>query len=391
MLSLYRRHGVRCTAKRPKGDRAFWRCRCTVYVQGTLAGEHVRESLKTASRESAQRRVAEAETRGYWRTPAAPGSAARSLQSAIDAFMVDCASEKGRAAAPATQAKYRTLFKRLRAFCAGRGIEQLQDISAECIREFKESWSTGARATGNNISRLRAFFHFCLQNEWLEKNPALPLRRPKNVSDVQKLPFTDEETQRILTAARTSTQHQVANFLLETLILVMRHTGLRIGDAVLLRADRIAGDELRIKMQKTGIHVTIPIEPTLLARLKRIVPRAHGYFFVFGRSTRMETVAELWRRRLARVFRLAGIQGGHPHRFRHTFAVDLLTKGMDVKLVSQLLGHSSVTITEKFYSAWVSKRQQVLSAEVRRAWSPDRPAGARSTNPNTVTQTGVSR
>jgi site-specific recombinase XerD len=43
----------------------------------------------------------------------------------------------------------------------------------------------------------------------------------------------------------------------------------------------------------------------------------------------------------------AKLARGHPHRFRHTFALELLKKGVPMEEVSILLGHSGVRITEK--------------------------------------------
>ena len=67
----------------------------------------------------------------------------------------------------------------------------------------------------------------------------------------------------------------------------------------------------------------------------------------------------------------AGVHGGHPHRFRDTFAVELLLKGVPMERVSILLGHSSVKVTEKHYSPWVRARQEQLEADVRRTWGED--------------------
>jgi integrase len=47
----------------------------------------------------------------------------------------------------------------------------------------------------------------------------------------------------------------------------------------------------------------------------------------------------------------------HPHRFRDTFAVSLLLKGVSLESVSKLLGHSSIKITERHYAPWVKARQ----------------------------------
>lgn len=76
-------------------------------------------------------------------------------------------------------------------------------------------------------------------------------------------------------------------------------------------------------------------------------------------------------RYLAKIFKLAKIEGGRAHRFRDTFAVGLLLAGVPIERVSILLGHSSVKITERHYSPWVRSRQQQLEADVQKAWDAD--------------------
>jgi integrase len=70
-------------------------------------------------------------------------------------------------------------------------------------------------------------------------------------------------------------------------------------------------------------------------------------------------------------FELARIPGGHAHRFRDTFAVELLLASIPIERVSILLGHQSVRITEKHYSPWVRSRQEQLEADLENAWRRD--------------------
>ena len=62
---------------------------------------------------------------------------------------------------------------------------------------------------------------------------------------------------------------------------------------------------------------------------------------------------------------------GHPQRFRDTFAVELLLAGVPLERVSILLGHRSVTVTEKSYAPWVKARQEQLESDVRRTWDAE--------------------
>ena len=70
---------------------------------------------------------------------------------------------------------------------------------------------------------------------------------------------------------------------------------------------------------------------------------------------------------LSRVFKDAGVRG-HPHRFRTTFAVAMLEKGVAIESVSMLLGHQNITVTQKHYAPWIKSRQDELEAAVKKSW-----------------------
>lgn len=111
--------------------------------------------------------------------------------------------------------------------------------------------------------------------------------------------------------------------------------------------------------------------PDFLVRELEAAPKSsEGHFFWTGKS-KLHSAIGKWQRRLQTMFALAEVQGGHAHRFRDTFAVELLLVGVPLERVSVLLGHQSVRITERHYSPWVRSRQEQLEQDLQRAWSQD--------------------
>jgi integrase/recombinase XerD len=104
-------------------------------------------------------------------------------------------------------------------------------------------------------------------------------------------------------------------------------------------------------------------------------PRITAKNYIWSGESKRASVAGLWEKRLKNLFDLAGVpkcQGNAvSHRFRDTFAVELLLAGVPIERVSILLGHQSVRITEKHYNPWVRARQEQLEADVARTWERD--------------------
>src|SRR5262249_54953491 len=108
----------------------------------------------------------------------------------------------------------------------------------------------------------------------------------------------------------------------------------------------------------------------VVEELKSVPSVSPRYFFWTGEG-KVDTVAGNYRRSLRELFRLAGIKGGHPHRFRDTFAVELLLAGVPLERVSVLLGHRSIKVTERHYTPWVRARQEQLESDLERSWARD--------------------
>jgi integrase/recombinase XerD len=189
------------------------------------------------------------------------------------------------------------------------------------------------------------------------------------------MPFTHEEMSRILEAVDVYCRESPANGRenarrLRAFVLLLRYSGMRISDVVNLTAERLVGNRLFLYTAKTGVPVHIVV-PEFVLRVLESTPRKSENHFFWSGAGKLESIVRSWQTRLRRLFHLAGVMNGHAHRFRDTFAVELLLAGVPIERVSILLGHQSTRVTEKHYNPWVRSRQEQLEADLERAWSRD--------------------
>ncbi len=361
MLTIYRRHRKGCEHRNE--GRKYRRCRCPIWVDGFLAGQEIRKSLDTTDWREAQDIVREWEAKGQIVHEVANTSL--SFAAAFDTFIADC---KARGLREASIYKYRLLFKQLREFADQQGRRYLKESDLDWLRSFRATWPNRSLSAGKKLGCLKSFFRFAHESGWITTNPTLNIKPPK-VIERQVMPFADEEVLRIIAACdRYPDRKNAAR--VRALVLLLRHSGLRIRDAVTLSRDRISGDKLFLYTGKSGTPVWCPLPPSVLVALNAI-PATGKYFFWTGNSKPKSVVGD-WQRALKRLFNLADVPTGHPHRFRHTLAVSLLQAGVPLERVAVLLGHRSVKVTEKYYSAWSRSRQDQLEADIRRTWHEPR-------------------
>jgi integrase len=272
----------------------------------------------------------------------------------------------------ATLDKHTLTLRRLEEFCNKKGYIYLTQISLGDLREWRSSWTEGPRTSSTKLVRIKSFFKFCVENEWLEKSPARVLKSPQ-VPLSPTLPFTKEEMKRIYSACEEYASKREHRERMLAIVLVMRYSGLRIGDVMGLRREHLDSDgKLFLYTAKTGTPVKIPLPISVVEKIHSLPSNPSGYLFWDQQgSERILTATSNLRKSLSRLFVLARVEGGHAHRFRDTFAVELLQAGVSIETVSVLLGHSSIRVTERHYAPWVKSRQDKLEREVRKIWEED--------------------
>jgi integrase len=122
--------------------------------------------------------------------------------------------------------------------------------------------------------------------------------------------------------------------------------------------------------QKTGVAVNTVL-PNFVVKALDSTPQVIGRHFFWNGTHNLDAIVGSWRRRLSLLFELADVSDAHPHRFRDTFAVELLLAGVPIERVSILLGHHSVRTTERHYAPWVLSRQEQLEQDLQRVWGRD--------------------
>jgi site-specific recombinase XerD len=227
------------------------------------------------------------------------------------------------------------------------------------LQEFRDTWKDKPLSKSKKQERLRSIFKFALARKWITENPAAHLGKIK-VERTQKLPFTSDEMRAILKKAKK------AGPIAHAFILTMRFSGLRISDVCMLRTDNLEGNHLVLRTEKTGTPVKVLL-PAFVANTLRTTKKAHQTHFFWNGRSKLSSVTDLWRtHRIKPIFDEAEVKNAHPHRFRHTFAVELLRQGVPAGTVAILLGNTE-QIVVKHYSAWIEARQKALDEAVEKA------------------------
>lgn len=352
MLRLIRRHVKAC----PHTSSRYRRCGCPIHVYGTLGGEKVRRALDLTSWEAATDLVREWESAGKigQRRVKAP-----TITEAVQKFLADA---EARNLKKSSLKKYRRLLEgELLLFCQSRNAVSLERLTVDFLRDFRDSLKHAPVTQQKKLEYLRAFISFCNASEWLSKNPAKAVKLPK-VERTQVRPFTEQEIKKLLKACD---EFRGDGERLRAIMLLLRNSGLRIADAVSLTRDRVKNGKLFLYTSKTGTPVWCPLPPETLAALTALP--GEKYLFWSGNG-HLKSALEDWRRSLVSVATLAEVDDVHFHRFRHTFSVALLTKGVPVETVAALLGNTPAIVV-KHYAAFVQSRQKALEAAVKNAWT----------------------
>lgn len=370
-LTLYRRHKKACPNFGKSRRARQVKCTCKFWVDGVLGGREVRLSLGTRDSKKANQKLHEWESKEQ----VVERGAAVTLADAWASLIADLEARK---LSDQTIRKYKLLQRQMKAYGEEHGLKMLAQFDLDVLSKFRQTWKDGPRTSSKKLERLRAFFRFAHDRQWVESNPAAKIKLPK-ASICPTMPLTPQQWLDVLTAcdkflAKAPADGKLNALRLKTLLVVMRYTGMRVSDAVTLTIDRLDGNRLFLYTQKTGVPV-YTVLPDSVLRVLEATPRVTDARYFWSGQGKRQTATGDWQAKIKKVFDLAEISKGLgnavSHRLRDTFAVELLQAGVPIERVSILLGHQSVRVTERHYNPWVRSRQEQLEADVASAWKLD--------------------
>jgi integrase len=382
MLTLYKRHTKECAEARKKdgaaesvaelrADRGWRRCACPIHAEGTLRIDgFIRKSTGEVKWPKAEELKRKWEDAGTLSVPEPAGPAPQdspTVEHAIEQFTKDRMACK---LSPSTLKKYRQFTDLLREFCAEKGIVYITQFGIDHARAFRESWTGEPITNVKRLERMKAFFAWVVAQRWIETNPAQKLKAPLT-EDPPADPISQEDLADLIGAIeRMPTREGEKNMShdrLLAMILLLRNTGLRIGDTVRFSTDRLKGNAAFLHQAKTGNPVWLPLPEFLVAKLKALPLYEGKYYFASG-SAKLGTATGNARRSLRKLSKLAKVRTVNPHRFRDTLAIDLLQRRVPIEDVKDILGHEDVNITLRHYGNWVKERQDRLTRSLEKTW-----------------------
>ena len=179
--------------------------------------------------------------------------------------------------------------------------------------------------------------------EWMDRNPFRSVKPFKVKSNGQRYHFTPDQLELIM--ANAGRFHDFYYLLL--------HTGIRCTDAYKLKPEHFDGKYIKVQMNKTGDFLHVPIPEHVLNVLQ---PRmANCTLFAPLNSDRQRRNCV---KNIQRLFEPDFVRKNNInlHTFRHTYAHNMLNKGVPKEVLQTLLGHRSIKTTE-IYANWVRKEE----------------------------------
>jgi integrase/recombinase XerC len=256
-------------------------------------------------------------------------------------------------------------------FLSSRGEVRMENVDRLAIRKYlsflhrRNKKSSIAR----KISTLRSFFKYLVKEERISSNPAKTVSSPK-VEKMLPTALTVDETFRLVESTKgipgtpPSEKEKKRRLRDLTILELLYSSGLRVSELVGLNANQLDPELGIVRVMGKGRKERIvPVGKKAVEAVKNYLEErgtleTESPLFVNARGGRL-TVRSVGRlvkeyTRRSGIFRKVS-----PHTLRHTFATHLLDAGADIREIQEMLGHASLSTTQRYTHLTLGKLMEV--------------------------------
>ena len=238
------------------------------------------------------------------------------------------------------------------------GNIDLQDITPAKIEDFKRDVKNNTGNKNATINRylqaLSKMLNLAVANELINKNPMWSVKKLKENNHKTRTLSADEEKRLFVEIEKgyevTGRDRKIKTIYpyihLKPIIICALQTGMRRGEIFNLKWANIDFDYEYIELleTKSGKSRKVPISSKLMKVLEEV---KNSTEYVFINNETQEPYIDI-KKAFHSVLQKAEIKNFRFHDFRHTAATRMLEKGADIRTVQEILGHSSVAVTERY-------------------------------------------
>jgi integrase/recombinase XerC len=239
---------------------------------------------------------------------------------------------------------YAHTLERFQSHLEGRRLVKVRRIDLRSFL-FQVGRGKAAATLARHVAALRTFYRWLLQTGVTDDDLGSDLQPPRVGRRLPRFLSEHQADGLLSDDAPLSTRDRA-------ILEVLYGGGLRVAELCALDTTDLdlADGWIRVRRGKGRKERRVPIGPPAVAAvhawLEERIGDADGALFVQARGARMgeRTV----RRVVARAGQLAGVDRLHPHALRHSFATHLLDAGADLRGIQELLGHASLSTTQRY-------------------------------------------
>ena len=248
---------------------------------------------------------------------------------------------------------YKRDLEKFSEFVISNCINEYLNISNKQILSFLEIiFKTHTDTSVSRVlSTLRSFYKFLLTDNRTDKNPFAQIRNPKTPRKEIEI-LNQGEISALLEKIPVSSSLQLRD---RAMFELLYSCGMRVSEIVDLKLSDLDLEEGLVRFVGKGNKERItPVGNTALQFLKKYIDHARHKIegehktdavFLNSRGVKMSRQG-FWKILKKYALRSGTDKNIYPHIFRHSFATHMLEEGADLRLVQELLGHSSITTTE---------------------------------------------